>query len=197
MVMSKYLKGFLIIVFCFLLYTGLSVLSYSFGNDEEQSDAAIVLGAAAWNGKPSPVLKERINHAIELYKEGKVDYIIFTGGTAPGEVKSESKASMEYAIEQGVRKEHIIIEEKSMETKENLEYAVAEVKKAGYDFDSYILVSDPLHMKRSVLLAEELNLNVHSSPTQTSAYQSFETKFPFFLKEWMYCTGYIISFLFR
>ncbi|MGM9927306.1 MAG: YdcF family protein [Bacillus sp. (in: firmicutes)] len=180
-----------------LLYTGLSVYTFSLENKEVKSDAAIVLGAAAWNGKPSPVLQERLNHAIDLYKNGTVEYLIFTGGTATGEVKSEARASMEYAIEQGVDPDYIIIEEKSVITKENLEYAIEAVEEQHYDFDAYILVSDPLHMKRAVLLAQELDLNVYSSPTQTSAYQTFETKWPFFLKEWMYYTGYIATSPFR
>ncbi|MBD3109886.1 YdcF family protein [Bacillus sp. AGMB 02131] len=195
--MVKYIKMLFIVVFCFLLHTGLSVYAFSLENDEDQSDAAIVLGAAAWNGKPSPVLKERINHAIELYEEGKVGYIIFTGGTAEGEVKSEALTSKEYAVEQGVNENHIIIEEKSMFTKENIEYALEAVQQQGYDFDSYMLVSDPLHMKRSVYLAEEFNITVHSSPTQTSAFQSVETKLPFFMKEWVYYTGYILTSPFR
>lgn len=195
--MVKYVKMMLIVGFCFLLHTGLSVYTFSLENDEDRSDAAIVLGAAAWNGKPSPVLKERINHAIQLYKEGKVDYLIFTGGTAEGEVKSEALTSKEYAVEQGVDEDHIIIEEKSMVTKENLEFALEAVEKQGYDFDSYILVSDPLHMKRSVLLAKELHITVHSSPTQTSAFQSVETKLPFFFREWAYYTGYVITSPFR
>ena len=195
--MVKFVKMIGIVVIGFLLHTGLSVYTFSLENEEDQSDAAIVLGAAAWNGKPSPVLKERINHAIQLYKEEKVDYIIFTGGTAEGEVKSEALTSKEYAIEQGVDEEYIIIEEKSMVTKENLEFALEAVEKQGYDFDSYILVSDPLHMKRSVFLAEELNITVHSSPTQTSAFQSAETKLPFFFREWAYYTGYVITSPFR
>ncbi|MEH6943495.1 YdcF family protein [Bacillus sp. JJ722] len=193
----NWLKWIFIIVVGFLAHTGLSVYTFSLQNNEEKSDAAIVLGAAAWNGKPSPVLKERLNHAIDLYNNGKVDYLIFTGGKAPGEVKSEAKASMDYAIDHGVDVDHIIIEEKSMYTKENLEYALEEVNRGEYDFDKYILVSDPLHMKRSVLLAQEMDLEVVSSPTQTSAFQSMETKLPFFFKEWMYYTGYIVTVPFR
>ncbi|MFS0782835.1 YdcF family protein [Bacillus sp. 1P06AnD] len=196
--MVKYVKGVLIVVFCFLLYTGLSVYSFGLEDNDGKTDAAIVLGAAAWNGKPSPVLKERLNHAIELYKKGKVDYLIFTGGTAPGEIKSEARTSKEYAIEQGVNPRRIIIEEKSAVTEENLKYAMEEVNKKHMTFDSYTLVSDPLHMKRSVLLAKQLNMeNVYSSPTPTSAYRSFEAKFPFFVKEWMYYTGYIVMTPFR
>ncbi|WP_042349455.1 YdcF family protein [Bacillus massiliigorillae] len=193
----KWLKGLFIAVVGLFVYTGLSVYTFSLQNNEEKSDAAIVLGAAAWNGKPSPVLKERLNHAIDLYKDGKVDYLIFTGGKAPGEVKSEAKASMDYAIDHGVDMDHIIIEERSMFTRENLKYALEEVNRGEYDFEKYILVSDPLHMKRSVLLAKEMNLSVVSSPTQTSAFQTMETKLPFFFKEWMYYTGYIVTIPFR
>ncbi|MGM9926299.1 MAG: YdcF family protein [Bacillus sp. (in: firmicutes)] len=195
--MIKWLKWIVIAVIGLLIYTGSSVYTFSLENNDQRSDAAIVLGAAAWNGKPSPVLKERLNHAIELYKEKKVDYLIFTGAKAPGEVKSEARTSMEYAVEQGVDKEHIIIEEKSFITEENLKYAIEAVEEKHYNFDRYILVSDPLHMKRSVLLAKELDLNVVSSPTQTSAYQTLETKLPFFLKEWICYTGYIITSPFR
>ena len=195
--MFKALKITFILIVGFFFYTGLSVYFFSLENAETKSDAAIVLGAAAWNGKPSPVLQERLNHAIELYENGTVEYLIFTGGTAAGEVKSEARASMEYAIEQGVDSDRIIIEEKSTITKENLEYAIEAVEEQNYDFDSYILVSDPLHMKRSVLLAEELDLTVYSSPTQTSAYQTFHTKWPFFVKEWMYYTGYIVTLPFQ
>lgn len=195
--MMKWVKILFILVVGLFGYTGLSVYTFSLQNNEEKSDAAIVLGAAAWNGKPSPVLKERLNHAIDLYNDNKVDYLIFTGGKAPGEVKSEAKASKDYAVEKGVDPNHIIIEERSMYTKENLEYALEEVNRGSYDFDNYILVSDPLHMKRSVLLAKELDLSVVSSPTQTSAFQTMQTKFPFFLKEWMYYTGYIITYPFR
>lgn len=195
--MLKSLKIILIGIVGFFTYTGLSVYFFSLENTEVKSDAAIVLGAAAWNGKPSPVLQERVNHAIDLYKNGTVEYLIFTGGTATGEVKSEARASMEYAIEQGVDPDDIIIEEKSMITQENLQYAIEAVEEQNYDFDTYTLVSDPLHMKRAVLLAEELGLTVYSSPTQTSAYQTFQTKWPFFVREWFTYTGYIVSFPFR
>lgn len=195
--MWKYLKICLIAMIFFLLYTGISVYTFSLQNNDSKSDAAIVLGAAAWNGKPSPVLKERINHAIDLYIDGKVDYLIFTGGKAPGEVKSEARTSMEYAIEQGVKAEDIIIEEKSMVTRENIKFAIEEIEKQEYAFDTFILVSDPLHMKRSVLLAKELDLTVKSSPTQTSAYQTLSTKLPFFIREWMYYSGYIVLTPFR
>lgn len=195
--MLKSLKLILIGIVGFFTYTGLSVYFFSLENTEVKSDAAIVLGAAAWNGKPSPVLQERVNHAIDLYKNGTVEYLIFTGGTATGEVKSEARASMEYAIEQGVDPDDIIIEEKSMITQENLQYAIEAVEEQNYDFDTYTLVSDPLHMKRAVLLAKELGLTVYSSPTQTSAYQTFQTKWPFFVREWFTYTGYIVSFPFR
>lgn len=195
--MRRLLKWMFIGLVGFFMYTGLSVYTFSLENKEVKSDAAIVLGAAAWNGRPSPVLQERLNHAIDLYKNGTVEYLIFTGGTASGEVKSEARVSMEYAIAQGVDSSDIIIEEKSVITKENLEYAIEAVEEQNYDFDTYILVSDPLHMKRAVLLARELDLTVYSSPTPTSAYQTLETKLPFFLKEWMYYTGYIATYPFR
>jgi len=89
----------------FLLFTSFlaySIISFSNKNELVKTDAAIVLGAAAWADKPSPVLKERINHSIDLYKKGYVEKIIFTGGIGEGATYSESEVAKKYAIEKGL-----------------------------------------------------------------------------------------------
>jgi uncharacterized SAM-binding protein YcdF (DUF218 family) len=193
--LKKIRKLLLFAITIFIVYSGLSILYYSIKHDQEQVDAAIVLGAAAWNGKPSPVLKGRIDHAISLYKEGMVNKIIFTGGKAEGEKLAESEASEVYAVLQGVKEEDILIENKSRITEENLIYTAELVE--GKDLTTFVLVSDPLHMSRSMFMAKELGLEVYSSPTPNSAYKSWKTQLPFFLKEWVYLMGYQVTTPFR
>ncbi|MFY3791805.1 YdcF family protein [Ureibacillus sp. MALMAid1270] len=85
-------------VFLFIIYSAYSIWSFSNKNQLVKTDAAIVLGAATWEGEPSPVFRERINHAIWLYENGYVEKIILTGGKGEGEQFAESEVAREYAI---------------------------------------------------------------------------------------------------
>lgn len=156
---------------------------------------AVVLGAAAWDDEPSPVLRERINHAIWLYENGYVDKIIFTGGKGKGDQLAESEVARDYAIRKNVNSGDILIETKSKITEENLEYAY-DIANRG-NFDTFIIVSDPLHMKRAVLMAKNTGMEAYSSPTQSSVYKTLDSKIPFFLRELFFYVGYIVSFPFR
>lgn len=157
---------------------------------------AVVLGAAAWEDEPSPVLQERINHAIWLYKNDYVDKIIFTGGKGKGDDDyAESEVARDYAIKNNVHPEDILIETQSKITEENLKFAY----EIGVEenFSTFTIVSDPLHMKRAMLMAENTGMEAYSSPTQSSAYETFISKFPFFMRELFFYIGYIFSLAFR
>ena len=84
------------------------------------ADAAIVLGAAAQNGQVSPVYRERLNHAVLLYRQNYVNKIIVTGGRAEGSEISDAQAAKKYVIGQGIPKEDVLTENKSAVTRENL-----------------------------------------------------------------------------
>lgn len=176
-------------------YLGYSIIEFSHKNELVKADAAIVLGAAAWGDKPSPVLRERINHSIWLYKHGYVKKIIFTGGKGEGAPYAESEVAKEYAIGKGIPKPDILIETKSKITEENLEYAFNISKK--HNLKTFILVSDLLHMKRSIVMAHNIGMTVYSSPTQTSVYKSFKSKTTFFFRELFFYEGYLITYPFR
>jgi uncharacterized SAM-binding protein YcdF (DUF218 family) len=176
-------------------YTIYSIWSFSYINQLVKSDAAIVLGAAVWDDKPSPVFQERINHSIWLYKNGYVDKIIFTGGKAKGDALAESEVAKAYAINNSVKSEDILIETKSKITEENLKYAYAIAQ--DNNLKTFMLVSDPLHMKRAVFMANFLHMEVYSSPTPTSVYRSLNSKLPFLLRELIYFIGFILSIPFR
>lgn len=172
-----------------------SIWNYGKLDEKQPSDVAIVLGAAVWDGEVSPVYRERINHGIYLYENGYVDYIILTGGFGEGSYKSDSQIAKEYALSQGVPEDKILIEEKSTITEENLEFSKEIMDERG--LETAIIVSDPLHMKRSMLMAKDYNINALSSPTTTSMYKSLKTKIPFLLREEFFYVGYCVVRLFR
>lgn len=186
------------IIFIFFIFIGYSALSiWSFGEKVQlvKTDAAVVLGAATWGDDPSPVLRERINHSIWLYENGYVDKIIFTGGKGKGAKHAESEVARDYAIKNNVNSKDILIETKSSITEENLKYANAVAHEN--NLTTFTIVSDPLHMKRAMLMAKNTGMDAYSSPTQSSVYKSLNTKFPFLLRELFFYIGYILSFPFR
>ncbi len=184
----------LLVAVC-LISTALSIVRFSRVDESHPADVAVVLGAAAPNGKVSPVYRERINHAIGLYESGFVKTIIMTGGTADGNPVSDALAAKNYAVSQGVPESSILVEDQSTIAEENLEYAKKIMDEHG--LDSALIVSDPLHMKRAMLMAYDYGLTVYSSPTVTTMYRSLKTKIPFLLREEFFYIGYRVVRLFR
>ena len=192
--LSAFVSAVLLVAVC-LIATAFSIVSFSHTDEARPADSAVVLGAAAPDGKVSPVYRERINHAVGLYESGFVKYIIMTGGTADGNTVSDALAAKNYAASQGVPENRILIEDKSTITEENLEYSKRIMDE--YGLDSALIVSDPLHMKRAMLMADDYGLTAFSSPTRTSMYKSVKTKLPFLLREEFFYIGYRIVRIFR
>jgi len=183
-VKNKLIRILLVIVialFCRSAYVGYQIYSYASVNTKKQADAALVLGAAVWGNQPSPVFRQRINHAILLYKRQQIRKIIFTGGKGDLKLYTESEIAKKYALNQGVAENDIILESSSKSTIENIQYSLPLMKKN--KLASILLVSDPLHMKRSMMIAKDFKLTVYSSPTLTSQYQRFSSQFKFLLRE--------------
>lgn len=181
----------LIAGFVLLVWTGYSawsIASYAAYSGERRADGIIVLGAAPWGNRPSPVFRERINHAIRLYREGYASTIIFTGGGGGNNMLAESEVAQQYAIKQGVALDDILVETLSKTTEENLYYA--QQLAIDHHLTSLIIVSDPLHMKRAMLIAEDLGLTAYSAPTPTTRYRSFDTKLRFLVRETLYYQRY-------
>ena len=166
------------------------IYSFSSARSNQPADAAIVLGAAVWSAGLSPVFKERINHGIDLYRKGKVRKLIFTGGQGnPGE-STESSAARDYALQSGVPAQDILIEEKSHTTYENVLYAkkVADT----HAIRKVLIVSDPLHMKRAVLMAQDVGLVAEPSPTPSTRYQGLKSQMGLLAHETYYYIGYLL-----
>jgi uncharacterized SAM-binding protein YcdF (DUF218 family) len=191
--MRKIAKIFLLVACIGVLVFGvLASRIYSFGNtrSEASADAAIVLGAAVWSSGVSPVFRERINHGIYLYRKGKVGKLIFTGGQGNSGEPTESSAARDYALQSGVPAQDILIEEKSHTTYENIRYA-KQVADA-HNIKRVLIVSDPLHMKRAVLMAQDVGLAAEPSPTPTTRYQGLKSQLGLLAHETYYYIGYLI-----
>lgn len=165
---------------------------YSFGNasSNARADAAVVLGAAVWTDNVSPVFRERINHAINLYRRGQVRKLIFTGGQGnPGE-PTESSAARDYALQSGIPAGDILIEEKSHTTYENILYAKQLADTHG--MKKVLIVSDPLHMKRAMAMATDVALAADPSPTPSTRYQGVKSQIGLLAHETYYYIGYLL-----
>lgn len=188
------LKGVLMAFLLVLLAMGgvaWSIVSFGAPPDyPANADAALVLGAAAWGDKPSPVFRERIRHAVELYKGGQVHWIVFTGGTPVPGYPSEADVGREYALKAGVPMTAMLAETESRTTWQNLQNARRLAEPFG--IHSYLLVSDPWHMRRAVLMARDLGLAASPSPTRSTRFRTFSSQVSFLTREtWLY-VGYRI-----
>lgn len=182
----------IMVIYIFVTTTGICI--YSTKDEKCNSDVGIILGAGATDEGVSPVYRERINHGIWLYENGYIDKMIMTGGVGDGNSKSDAYIAKEYAISKGIPESDIFIEEQSHITQENLVNA-KEIMQA-MSLDSAIIVSDPLHMKRAMLMAKDYGINAYSSPTTTSMYRSMKTKIPFLLREEFFYVGYRVYRIF-
>jgi uncharacterized SAM-binding protein YcdF (DUF218 family) len=130
------------------------------------SDAIVVLGAAQYAGRPSPVLKARLDHALGLWKKGMAKRLVLTGGRGTGDTISEAAVGRRYAIRAGVADSAILLENEGRTTSESFA-TVAEIM-AEKKLERAILVSDPFHMLRLQILAKRYGVKSVTSPTRTS-----------------------------
>jgi uncharacterized SAM-binding protein YcdF (DUF218 family) len=147
-----------------------------------QADAIIVLGAAAYDARPSPVFEERIRHGLDLYQRGYAPVLLFTGGYGGSSARfSESQVARRYALKHGVPESAILIESTSRTTRQNLEQARRLMQQ--HDLRRVIVVSDPLHMARALRLSRELGVEALGSPTPSTRFRSVQTQWRFLLQE--------------
>lgn len=164
--------GWLVSIACvvgFAAYDGVrgSLLPGGIARDRHPlADAIVVLGAAQYAGKPSPVLKARIDHALTLWRQGAAGTLVFTGGTGMGDTTSEAVVSSVYARRHGVPDSAIALESAGRTTSESMHSVSSLLRARGAR--SVILVSDPFHMFRLWILARRVGLRARTSPTRSS-----------------------------
>jgi uncharacterized SAM-binding protein YcdF (DUF218 family) len=157
-----------IVMVLLLLWAASAVAVVHWGSSDhaQEADAIVVLGAAQYVGRPSPVLKARLDHAVALWSKGLAPLLIVTGGMGAGDTTSEGAVSRQYALKHGVPDSAILVENQGRTTRESLE-AVADMMHRR-DLDRAILVSDPFHMLRLSIVARGVGLTPYTSPTPTS-----------------------------
>lgn len=185
---------------CFklLVLTAVLLLAYLIGSialfatvdQKKNADAAIILGAAAWYKRPSPVFEERIRHGLWLYENGYVRKLILTGGKSKNAPFSEAYVARRYALRHAIPESDILIEENSMTTRENLINAKIIMDANG--LTSAIIVSDPIHMKRAMQIARDIGITAWSSPTPSTRYASLRAKAGFLMQETWHLIGYFL-----
>lgn len=132
----------------------------------QPADAIVVMGAAQYDGRPSPQLQARLDHALGLWQFGVAPTIIVTGGNQPGDRFTEAESSANYLIERGVPASSILSENTGSSSWESLGNVAALANERG--LARLVLVSDPFHCLRIKMMVEELGLSAQTSSTATS-----------------------------
>ena len=152
----------LVLLLGYLGITFLQVWNASNRSGEDQAEAIIVLGAAQYDGRPSPILAARLEHAVELYEAGTAPTIVVTGGKQPGDRFTEAAAGYQHLRRLGVPEDAILREENGVNTWEQLAAATRFLKERGKS--TAVLVSDDYHAYRLDRIAHELGLRAQVSP---------------------------------
>jgi len=155
-------------------------------DEARPSDAIIVLGAAEYRGKPSPVLEARLNHALYLYLKDMAPRIITTGGAGGDPVFTEGSVGRAYLTERGVPPEAVVVEREAESTAQSVA-AVAEIMRR-MNLQSAIVVSDGYHIFRVKRMLESSGLQVYGSPRPSAPTSTWR-------EHWLYyrqAVGYLL-----
>ena len=135
-------------------------------SDQARSvDAIVVMGAAQYDGRPSPQLAARLDHVVELWDHGFAPMVITTGGNQPGDRFTEAESSASYLIDRGVPA-NAIVQVLGSNSYDSLREVRDELVRRGGT--SVLLVTDPYHSLRVRMISQELGLTAYVSPTRTS-----------------------------
>ena len=175
------LLGLLAVVF---LGTGWAVWSAAHTDDAsrvERADAILVLGAAQYQGEPSPVFAGRLEHARLLYEQGRASRVVVLGGGRPGDVSTEAEAGRAYLVSEGLPADAVVALPVGGTSFESLEAAAEWMHER--DLHSAFLVSDPWHNLRVRRMASDLGLEGYVSATWQSAAKTEQTRLEGYLRE--------------
>src|SRR3954470_11987241 len=165
-VIRRILTVAVVLSFSLWLISAASVLVWSSRDEARPAQAIVVLGAAQYAGKPTPVLRARLDHALELWNRHLASLMILTGGTGEGDTTSEAAVGRAYVRKRGVPDSAIIEENAGRTTSESMRAVAGMLEVRG--LQSALLVSDPFHMLRLRILARRFGFTPYTSPTQTS-----------------------------
>jgi uncharacterized SAM-binding protein YcdF (DUF218 family) len=162
----------------------IAVLEVGRRDEARQADAIVVLGAAQYEGHPSPVLRARLDHALALWRRSLAPTVIVTGGTGVGDTTSEAAVGRRYMMQRGVPDSAIVMEDRGLTTSQSLNAVSAIMHdRPSRSVISVIMVSDPFHMLRLALLARRLGMTPYTSPTRTSPISTSPAQWKYVLAE--------------
>src|SRR4051812_5931417 len=176
----------LILVIVALAYVALEIERQSTRDEAQPSDVILVLGAAEYSGRPSPVFRARLDHAFDLYTRKLAPHIMTTGGAGGDPVFTEGGVGRSYLISRGVPSEAIVVENESESTVESLAMASEIMRRMG--MRSVIVVSDGYHIYRVKRMLQSIGLKVSGSPRK-------ETRPDLLHERWNYlkqAIGYVL-----
>jgi uncharacterized SAM-binding protein YcdF (DUF218 family) len=156
---------FVVALLCMLgwcIWVYVQINRYAYEDQAAPADVICVFGAAEYGGRPSPVLRARLEHALALYEHGIAPIILTLGGSAPGDVYSEGQVGQAYLMANGVPSKAIIAETQSRTTEEQAHRIVAIARTNGYR--RIVIVSDPAHLFRIREICASEGLQVMTSP---------------------------------
>ncbi|MBV8690516.1 MAG: YdcF family protein [Actinobacteria bacterium] len=189
------IRGMTLLVALLLLYLGVTFAQVWLASRRDQArpvQAIVVLGAAQYAGRPSPVLKARLDHAADLYNRHLADVVVVTGGREAGDITTEAAASAQYLGTKGIPDSHILREVQGRTSWQSLAAAASFLK--ARNIKTVLLVSDPFHSARIAAMAKELGLTPYVSPTRTSPIHG-SSAVPYFGKETIaVAAGRIVGF---
>jgi uncharacterized SAM-binding protein YcdF (DUF218 family) len=150
-------------------------------SDHEHADAIVVLGAAQYNGVPSPVFQGRLDHAALLWQQGRADIVFTVGSKQPGDRFTEAEAGRDYLSSHGVPADSIVALDIGHSTYQSLQAVAHEMQDR--QLSTAFLVSDPWHNARITAMADDLGLEGYASATWTSADASQESRAKEYVRE--------------
>lgn len=161
--------GLVLVALLLVIWLGstLAIIGFASVDNARPADAIVVLGAAQYAGRPSPVLKARLDHALRLWERKLATRLIVTGGVGPGDVTSEAAVARTYVEKQGVPADSILLEPAGRTTSESMQ-AVATIMESN-GLERAVLVSDPFHMFRLWLLSRRYGFTAHTSPVAANS----------------------------
>jgi uncharacterized SAM-binding protein YcdF (DUF218 family) len=179
------------LVLVYLVVTAVQVWMTGRRYDQRHADAIVVMGAAQYDGVPSPDLASRLDEAELLWRQHSATDIMVTGSKEPGDEYTEAQASARYLVANGIPA-HDILEAGGSDSWNNLALAAPVLLARG---DSTVLVvTDPFHEDRSLAIASDLGLTPYPTPTRTSPIKGMSTV-PYYAKETVgVALGRIIGF---
>ena len=191
MEMARYGVALTVLVALGLLFVNLwlRVSAQAREDEAQQADVIIILGCAVWPGeRPSPSLEARVQHGIVLYQRGMADYLVLSGGVGRYP-PAEAEVMRRLAVSHGVPEQSLILDTESRSTIESIQRAGSTMQE--HDWNTAIIVSDPFHIYRALMMARDEGIHAWGSPALNSpTYTIPRLRYYYTLREVLAITWY-------